>query len=161
MNLVACGVCRLAISSLLTYTHTKEVFRWFPEFEKSFQEAGMPLAVEGAVPLLTVFDVPASIAFYRDVPGFEVVMHSSPFTNAKDDYGWAMLRLNGVELMVNNAYENNIRPTAPEVSRIAAHRDTALYLCHGSALLPVAGSVRTEALSLCSCLCFSDLSFRP
>ena len=36
MNLVACGVCRLAISSLLTYTHTKEVFQWFPEFEKTF-----------------------------------------------------------------------------------------------------------------------------
>jgi len=87
----------------------------------------MPIAIEGAVPLLAVFDVPTSIAFYRDVLGFEVVMNSRPFTDAKDDYGWAMLRLNGVELMVNNAYENNIRPTEADASHIAAHRDTALY----------------------------------
>ena len=87
----------------------------------------MAIAIEGAVPLLTVFDVPTSIAFYHDVLGFEVVMTSKPFTEAKDDYGWAMLRLNGVELMVNNAYENNIRPAAADASRVAAHRDTAIY----------------------------------
>ena len=87
----------------------------------------MAIAIEGAVPLFDVFDVPTSIALYRDVLGFEVVMNSKPFTDAKDDYGWAMLRLNGVELMVNNAYENNIRPTEADASRIAAHRDTAIY----------------------------------
>lgn len=87
----------------------------------------MAVAIEGATPLLMVFDVPASISFYRDVLGFEVVNTSKPFTDAKDDYGWALLRLNGVELMVNNAYEDNIRPDAPDASRTAAHRDTALY----------------------------------
>ena len=87
----------------------------------------MAIAIEGGTTLLNVFDVPTSIRFYRDVLGFEVVMNSKPFTDAKDDYGWAMLRLNGVELMVNNAYENNIRPTEADASRIAAHRDTALY----------------------------------
>lgn len=87
----------------------------------------MPIAIEGAVPLLAVYDVPTSIAFYRDVLGFEVINTSKPFTDAKDDYGWAFLRLNGVELMVNNAYENNIRPAVPDPSRTAGHRDTALY----------------------------------
>ena len=87
----------------------------------------MSIRVESAVTLLAVFDVPRSIAFYRDVLGFEVVNTSKPFTDAKDDYGWAMLRLNGVELMVNNMYEDNIRPSKPDQARVAAHADTIIY----------------------------------
>jgi glyoxylase I family protein len=87
----------------------------------------MAIEIEGAVPLLCVYDVPTSIAFYRDVLGFEVIQTSNPFTSAKDDYGWAMLRLNGVELMLNNAYENNIRPPRPDTARAHSHRDTILY----------------------------------
>jgi glyoxylase I family protein len=87
----------------------------------------MSIAIEGATPMFHVFDVPTSIAFYRDVLGFEVVQHSPPFSDAKDDFGWAMLRLHGVELMVNNAYENNIRPSSPDPARTAGHRDTTLY----------------------------------
>jgi len=91
------------------------------------QENRMAITIEGASPLFHVFDVPTSIAFYRDILGFEVVHTSEPFTSAKDDYGWAMLRLNGVELMLNNAYENNIRPSVPDAARTAAHADTVLY----------------------------------
>ncbi len=87
----------------------------------------MAIAIEGAVPLLCVYDVPTSIAFYRDVLGFEVVETSKPFTDARDDYGWAMMRLNGVELMVNNQYEDNVRPTQPDPARALGHRDTILY----------------------------------
>jgi glyoxylase I family protein len=87
----------------------------------------MTIAIEGAVPLLTVFDVLTSVAFYRDVLGFAVVETSKPFTDAKDDFGWAMLRLNGVELMLNNAYENNVRPSAPGEARSVAHADTVIY----------------------------------
>jgi uncharacterized glyoxalase superfamily protein PhnB len=42
-----------------------------------------------------------------------------------------MLRLNGVELMLNNAYENNVRPAQPDAARAAAHRDTTLYFACG------------------------------
>ncbi len=87
----------------------------------------MPIPIESAVTLLAVFDVPKAIAFYRDVVGFEVVNTSKPFTDAKDDYGWAMLRLNGVQLMVNNMYEDNIRPSEPDRVRAAAHADTIIY----------------------------------
>jgi len=79
------------------------------------------------VPLLAVFDVPRSIAFYRDALGFEVANTSKPFTDAQDDYGWAMLRLNGVELMLNNMYEDSIRPSEPDQARVAAHADTIIY----------------------------------
>jgi catechol 2,3-dioxygenase-like lactoylglutathione lyase family enzyme len=33
----------------------------------------MPIKVEGCTPLIQVFDMPASLAFYRDKLGFEVI----------------------------------------------------------------------------------------
>jgi glyoxylase I family protein len=87
----------------------------------------MAIEIKNATTLLMVFDVPTSIALYRDVLGFEVISTSPPFSAAKDDYGWALLRLNGAELMLNNAYENNVRPAAPDAARIAAHADTVVY----------------------------------
>jgi len=92
----------------------------------------MSIAVEGVVPMLLVYDVPTSIAFYRDQLGFDVVHHSAPFDNAKDNFGWALLRLNGCELMVNNMYEDNIRPPQPDVVRAKTHSDVTLYFaCRG------------------------------
>lgn len=87
----------------------------------------MALSIEGATPMFHVYDVPTSVAFYRDLLGFEVMSSSPPFTDAKDDFGWVLLRRGDVELMLNNAYENNIRPPAPVAARTAAHADTSLY----------------------------------
>ena len=36
--------------------------------------------------------------------------------------------INGVELMLNTAYEDEARPPAPDSARTAAHDDTAIYL---------------------------------
>ncbi len=83
----------------------------------------MALEVRGLAPLLQVFDMPASIRFYRDVLGFDLVSTSAP----GDDVGWALLRLGPVELMLNTAYEANRRPPAPDPARVAGHRDTGLY----------------------------------
>jgi catechol 2,3-dioxygenase-like lactoylglutathione lyase family enzyme len=83
----------------------------------------MAVDVRGLAPLLEVFDMPASIHFYRDVLGFEVVSTSGP----GDGCGWALLRLNGVELMLNTAYEDDERPAAPDPARVAGHADTALF----------------------------------
>ena len=84
----------------------------------------MGIEIRGMAPLLQVFDMPASIAFYRDVLGFEVVTTSSP---RGEHFDWALLRLKGVELMLNTAYEKDKRPPAPDPARIAAHDDTCLY----------------------------------
>ncbi len=81
------------------------------------------IPVTGLAPLLQVFNMPTSIAFYRDVLGFEVVEASGP----GDDVDWVLLRLNNVELMLNTAYEKHNRPAVPERARIAAHEDTAIY----------------------------------
>jgi len=84
----------------------------------------MTLDIRGLAPLLQVFDMPASIHFYRDILGFEVVNTSGP----GDDVGWALLRLNGVELMLNTAYESDQRPPVPDANRVSAHGDTGLFL---------------------------------
>jgi catechol 2,3-dioxygenase-like lactoylglutathione lyase family enzyme len=85
----------------------------------------MRIPIEGFAPLIQVFDMPTSVAFYRDVLGFEVVATSSP--RDRDDFDWGLLRLNGVELMLNTAYELDDRPSAPSASRVAAHDDTTFY----------------------------------
>ena len=42
-------------------------------------------------------------------------------------FDWVMLRLNGAELMLNTAYDEDERPPAPDPSRIGAHQDTVMY----------------------------------
>jgi glyoxylase I family protein len=83
----------------------------------------MPIAIRGLCPLLEVFDMPRSIAFYRDLLGFDVVKTSSP----GDHFDWALLRLNDAELMLNTAYEDHERPPAPDSLRVAGHADTTLF----------------------------------
>lgn len=34
----------------------------------------MTIKIQGLTPLIEVFDMPTSVAFYRDVIGFEVIM---------------------------------------------------------------------------------------
>jgi glyoxylase I family protein len=87
------------------------------------QEDSMVIDIRGLAPLLEVFDMPASIRFYCDVLGFELDRTSAP----GDHFGWAGLRLNGVELMLNTAYEEGQRPPVPDPARVASHADTALF----------------------------------
>ena len=75
-------------------------------------------------PLIQVYDMPVSVRFYRDQLGFEVV---STDGKLPDHYDWCLLRLNGVELMLNTLYEAGDRPAAPDPARVEAHGDTALF----------------------------------
>jgi glyoxylase I family protein len=84
----------------------------------------MGIEIRGMAPLLQVFDMPTSIVFYRDALGFEVVTTSEPH---RERFDWELLELNGVELMLNTAYEDDARPLVPDPARIAAHHDTAIY----------------------------------
>jgi catechol 2,3-dioxygenase-like lactoylglutathione lyase family enzyme len=83
----------------------------------------MSLALESCTPLIEVFDMPTSVAFYRDLLGFEVVAQSQP----GDQFDWGLLRLGMIELMLNTAYEAHERPPAPDPARVLAHRDTTLF----------------------------------
>ena len=85
----------------------------------------MAIDIRGIAPLIQVFDMPESVHFYRDLLGFELVNHA-PFY-AEGLYHWALLRLNGAELMLNTAYDEGERPEKPETRRVATHGDTCLY----------------------------------
>ena len=83
----------------------------------------MSLRIGGYATLLQVFDMPTSLAFYRDVLGFDVV------SEVPDDgrCDWVMLKRFESELMLKKAYEADARPAVPEPTRISAHADTALF----------------------------------
>ena len=73
--------------------------------------------------LLQVFDMPTSLAFYRDVLGFDVASEVPP----DDQCDWVMLKKHESELMLNTAYEAHERPPRPDPQRIASHKDVTLY----------------------------------
>jgi glyoxylase I family protein len=83
----------------------------------------MSIDVRGMAPLLQVFDMAKSMAFYRDVIGFEIVNTNTP----KPPFDWVLLKLGDVELMLNTAFENHQRPTAFDPARVKGHGDTGLY----------------------------------
>lgn len=85
----------------------------------------MKFEIQGIAPLLQVFDMPASLRFYRDVLGFEVVSQSQP--ESGDDCDWALLRLKDAELMLNTAYEKQNRPSNPDSQRNQLHADLCMY----------------------------------
>ena len=85
--------------------------------------APMP-EIRGIAPYIEVFDMPASLHFYRDILGFEKKMRSGE----GDDVGWALLeQKNGAILMLNTAYDEGERPDRPDPVRINGHRDICFY----------------------------------
>lgn len=88
----------------------------------------MALDVRGTTTLLGVYDMPTSVRFYRDLLGFEMVSHSPHRGGGVDRFHWCWLRLGGVDVMLNTAYEfDEERPLPPDPARTAAHQDTTLY----------------------------------
>ena len=86
----------------------------------------MGVEIRGMCPLLQVFDMRASIAFYCDVLGFEVAANSPPREEVL--FHWALLKRDGIELMLNTAYDEGQRPDVPDARRVAAHDDTGLFI---------------------------------
>jgi catechol 2,3-dioxygenase-like lactoylglutathione lyase family enzyme len=84
----------------------------------------VPIAIRGLCPLIQVFDMPASLRFYRDILGFSEVEKSGQ----GDDVGWVWLRHDDACLMLNTAYDVGERPGTPDPSRVAGHGDTILFL---------------------------------
>jgi catechol 2,3-dioxygenase-like lactoylglutathione lyase family enzyme len=82
------------------------------------------VTLEGMCPLFQVYDMATSLAFYRDVLGFEMLRSAPP----GDDPDWCWLKRDNVQLMLNTQYERHNRPPVPDPASIGAHRDTSLYL---------------------------------
>jgi len=86
------------------------------------------LDLRGVCPLLQVFDMPASLAFYRDVLGSNVI-GSAPPGAIEDRFGWVWLQHGDTEIMLNTAYDpDDVRPPRPDVQRVATHGDTGLFI---------------------------------
>ncbi|HEX6125645.1 MAG TPA: VOC family protein [Pyrinomonadaceae bacterium] len=83
----------------------------------------MAIEIRGLSPLLEVFDMPTSLAFYRDKLGFRITGDSGQ----GDESGWVMLELGDATIMLNTAYDAGERPAAPDPARSAAHGDTCIY----------------------------------
>ena len=83
----------------------------------------MSFTITGMTPLIQVFNMPRSLKFYRDILGFELVSDSGN----GDESSWVWLRLNGVDLMLNDQYEPGHVPSECPPERIKWHRDTCLY----------------------------------
>jgi catechol 2,3-dioxygenase-like lactoylglutathione lyase family enzyme len=87
----------------------------------------MTLQFQYLCPLLQVFDMPASLAFYRDTLGMQLVS-AAPDGVTGDRYDWVWLKRDSTNLMLNTAYDPDaVRPPTPEPARVAAHDDTALF----------------------------------
>lgn len=87
------------------------------------------MAIGTATALFQVFDMNASVAFYRDALGFELIDHSPEIEASEGRYfHWCWLRRDAANIMLNTAYEANERPAAPDTARREAHRDTCLYI---------------------------------
>jgi catechol 2,3-dioxygenase-like lactoylglutathione lyase family enzyme len=84
----------------------------------------MGLELRGIVTLLEVASVQDSIAFYRKVLGFDVVQSAG----SGEYVGWAWLRHGDLELMLNAMYDRDEAWRPPDPARVAAHRDTTLYI---------------------------------
>jgi glyoxylase I family protein len=84
----------------------------------------MAIEIRGPAPLLQVFVMPTSLNFYCNVLSFEVVATDG---KSAPHHDWVLLRWNGVELMLNTAYEAPNRPPSPDPARLASHDDVSLY----------------------------------
>jgi glyoxylase I family protein len=87
----------------------------------------MPLDVRAPTPLLSVYDMPTSVRFYRDILGFEVAMSSPPMDEVM--FHWCLLRLGGAELMLNTECEfNSERPAQRPPAFTVAHGKVCFYM---------------------------------
>jgi uncharacterized glyoxalase superfamily protein PhnB len=81
------------------------------------------------IPYFEVFDMIASVAFYRDVLGCEVVFSSPQVDTAEGRFShFVRLRFETSDLFLNTAYDSNERPPVRDEARWRGHADVALYI---------------------------------
>lgn len=83
----------------------------------------MRIEIKSLCPLIQVFSMRRSLAFYRDILGFEVRMDSG----GGDDASWVWIARDGINLMLNDQYEPGHVPAEYPPERIKWHKDTCLY----------------------------------
>lgn len=83
----------------------------------------------GFAPYFEVFDMNASVAFYRDLLGFEVLYATPEVETAEGRFShFVRLHRDGVYLMLNTAYDSNERPPDRSEARWTGCRHVHLYI---------------------------------
>lgn len=86
----------------------------------------MPFSPVKLTPLISVFDMTKSLAFYRDVVGFAVISASPEVETAEGRFShWMWLQFGETEIMLNTQYDSNERPPQPTAKTI---RDAVFYI---------------------------------
>ena len=86
-------------------------------------------------PYIEVFDMVASVSFYRDKLGFDVVFASPEVNTAEGRFShYVRLRSGQAELMLNTAYDSNERPAERSEARWADCRHVRFYIDCGDVL---------------------------
>jgi glyoxylase I family protein len=81
------------------------------------------IKLSGLAPLLLVYDMEISLHFYSDILGFALISSD----NEKPPYGWVLIRLDNLELMMAPLYPADKRPEAADATRYKHHHDTTVY----------------------------------
>jgi uncharacterized glyoxalase superfamily protein PhnB len=84
----------------------------------------MRIKTTGMAPLIQVFDMKTSVAFYVDKLGFTLAQRSQ---EGEDHFDWCMLENGGSYLMLNTRYEQHERPPSPDPTRVDHHDDMSFY----------------------------------
>jgi glyoxylase I family protein len=87
----------------------------------------MPPKIDGLCPMIQVFDMVESLAFYCDVLGFEIHQRAPWFDTPYRHCNWVWLKRGTAELMLNTAYEADQRPASRDPAQTKVHRDTGFY----------------------------------
>ena len=83
----------------------------------------------GLTPYVEVFDMVESVAFYRDILGFDMPFASPVVETAEGRFShFVMLRRGQAELMLNTAYDSNERPPDRSDARWSACRHIHFYI---------------------------------
>jgi uncharacterized glyoxalase superfamily protein PhnB len=83
----------------------------------------------GLIPYIEVFDMVASVAFYRDTLGFEVLFASPEVETLEGRFShFARLGRGHAEIMLNTAYDSNERPPERTEARWAGCRHIQFYV---------------------------------
>ncbi len=88
----------------------------------------MTITARSMTPLLQVYDMPQSLAFYREVLGFAIIDASAVVEAPEGRFShWVWLALGPAQLMLNTAYDDGRRPAARVEARQRWHDDICLY----------------------------------
>jgi catechol 2,3-dioxygenase-like lactoylglutathione lyase family enzyme len=72
----------------------------------------MAIEIRDGCTLMSVWDMPTTVRFYRELLGFEIVQRSPTYAmeGSEELFHWCMMRSNAACIMLNTEYDEGERP---------------------------------------------------